>query len=39
ASDADVVLLDKETLTPEYVWANGTLMVQNTHAVIKGVFE
>ena len=39
ASDADVVLLDKETLTPEYVWANGTLMVQNRHAVIKGLFE
>ena len=35
ASDADIVLLDKETLTPEYVWANGTLMVQNSHAVIK----
>ena len=39
ASDADIVLLDKETLSPEYVWANGTLMVQNSHAVIKGPFE
>jgi beta-aspartyl-dipeptidase (metallo-type) len=38
-ADADIQLLDANTLTPEYVWANGVLMVQNTHAVVKGLFE
>ena len=38
-SDADLVLLDKHTLTPHYVWSNGLLMVEQGKALIKGMFE
>lgn len=38
-SDADLVLLDKHSLTPHYVWSNGLLMVEQGKALIKGMFE
>lgn len=37
--DADIVLLDKETLTIDTVLAKGKIMVQNQKALIKGTFE
>ncbi|TYR77430.1 beta-aspartyl-peptidase [Rossellomorea vietnamensis] len=37
--DADVVLVDKETLKIDTVLARGKLMVENREAVVKGTFE
>ncbi|MGD6803123.1 beta-aspartyl-peptidase [Rossellomorea vietnamensis] len=37
--DADVVLVDKETLKIDTVLARGKLMVENGEAVVKGTFE
>ncbi|MCF6437499.1 beta-aspartyl-peptidase [Pseudoalteromonas sp. MMG022] len=38
-SDADLVLLDKQTLAPVHVWSNGLHMVENSNAIVKGLFE
>ncbi|MBD1584620.1 beta-aspartyl-peptidase [Pseudoalteromonas sp. S16_S37] len=37
--DADLVLLDKKTLIPSYVWSNGILMVEQSTPLVKGMFE
>ncbi|MGM0841252.1 MAG: beta-aspartyl-peptidase [Bacillota bacterium] len=37
--DADLVLLDKDTLEVKTVFAKGKLMVENGEAVVKGTFE
>ncbi|RBP00131.1 beta-aspartyl-peptidase [Rossellomorea aquimaris] len=37
--DADLVLLDKDTLEVNTVFAKGKLMVENGEAVVKGTFE
>ncbi|NOU52878.1 beta-aspartyl-peptidase [Pseudoalteromonas sp. JBTF-M23] len=37
--DADLVLLDKQTLKPVYVWSNGILMVEQSTPVVTGMFE
>ena len=37
--DADLVLLDKETLDVNTVFARGKLMVENGEAIVKGTFE
>ncbi|CAN7478633.1 beta-aspartyl-peptidase [Rossellomorea sp. LjRoot5] len=37
--DADLVLLDQETLNVNTVFARGKLMVENGEAVVKGTFE
>ncbi|WP_139158878.1 amidohydrolase family protein [Pseudoalteromonas byunsanensis] len=38
-SDADLVLLDKQTLAPLHIWSNGLHMVENAVPIIKGLFE
>ncbi|WP_257326922.1 beta-aspartyl-peptidase [Pseudoalteromonas rhizosphaerae] len=38
-SDADLVLLDSNTLAPQHVWSNGIHMVEHGFAIIKGAFE
>ncbi|WP_282138181.1 beta-aspartyl-peptidase [Rossellomorea aquimaris] len=37
--DADLVLLDKDTLEVNTVFAKGKLMVENGEAIVKGTFE
>lgn len=37
--DADLVLLDKDTLEVNSVFAKGKLMVENGEAIVKGTFE
>ncbi|WP_105168944.1 beta-aspartyl-peptidase [Pseudoalteromonas sp. T1lg23B] len=38
-SDADLVLLDKQTLMPVHVWSNGLHMVEHGLPIVKGLFE
>ncbi|WP_349408899.1 beta-aspartyl-peptidase [Pseudalkalibacillus sp. SCS-8] len=38
-NDADLVLLDKETLAIDTVLAKGIIMVQDKEAIVKGTFE
>ena len=38
-TDADLVLMDSQSLKPLHVLSQGTLMVDNGFAVIKGPFE
>jgi len=38
-TDADLVLMDSQSLKPVHVWSQGRLMVDNGFAVFKGPFE